>query len=102
MTAEKLRDAINKAIDKATIPEEFTAIGADYNKYGFDKIVKVFFYYRYTDDSFSYCFCFGVDNSTRFWHDGSDTLKEVSREEALAEIKKKFEMLGVDFIYETV
>lgn len=98
MTAEKLRDAINKAIDEATVPEEITAIGTDYDKYGFDKkTVKVNFYYRYTDDSVSYCFFFGADNSTRFWHDGSDTLKDISREEALEQIKSRFEKMGAKF-----
>lgn len=98
MTAEKLRDAINKAIDEATVPEEITAVGADYNKYGTDKkIVRVSFYYRYTDDSVSYCFCFGTDNSTRFWHDGTNTLKEISREEALEQVKSRFEKMGASF-----
>ena len=92
MKAEDLRDAVIKAIDSVSVPGKLVSIGIDFTKYSNFCTVSVNFHSRNT--SVSYGFDFGTVERTTLWREDKRIVTNLSREQALEELKAKFEELG--------
>ena len=92
MKAEDLRAAVIKAIDSVSVPKELISIGIDFVKYSYFCAVSVDFHRSIA--SVSYRFEFGTGERTTLWEEDKRMVTDLSREQALEEIKARFEELG--------
>lgn len=100
MKAEDLRNAVIKAIDSVSVPEKLISIGIDFVKYSNFCAVSVYFH-KYIG-SVSYRFEFGSVDRTSLWEEDTSVITKLSREQALEEVKARFEELGGKFDYESI
>ena len=100
MKAEDLRNAVIKAIDSVSVPEELVSIGIDFTKYS--NFCDMSVYFHRCTGSVSYRFEFGTVEHTSIWEEDTNKITKLSREQALEEVKARFEELGGKFEYESI